>query len=139
MGISSVNFGISGGTEQDLSLLLDVGTDSSLQEPLCIGDLNLEAAFRRVQMTIGKQTIIRQSHLGWTQGREEYLSGSPTHLLLEVSWAYTAPIGGEFFFPPFQHSQLLTKMASRVLIGFLNITGSHMLKHDVCSLTCLGA
>ena len=59
--------------------------------------------------------------------------------LLEVGWDYTAPIGGEFFFPPFQHSQLLTKMASRVLIGFLNITGSHMLKHDVCSLTCLAA
>ena len=56
-----------------------------------------------------------------------------------MSWAYTAPIGGEFFFSPFQHSQLLTKMASRVLIGFLNITGSHMLKHDVCSLTCLAA
>ena len=56
-----------------------------------------------------------------------------------MSWAYTAPIGGEFFFPPFQRGQLLTKMASRVLIGFLNITGSHMLKHDVCSLTCLAA
>ena len=59
--------------------------------------------------------------------------------LLEVGWDYTAPIGGEFFFPPFQRGQLLTKMASRVLIGFLNITGSHMLKHDVCSLTCLAA
>ena len=56
-----------------------------------------------------------------------------------MGWDYTTPIGGEFFFLPFQHSQLLTKMASRVLIGFLNITGSHMLKHDVCSLTCLAA
>ena len=81
-------------------------------------------------------TISNPQKKSW-QGQNQ--SGSPTHLLLEVSWAYTTPIGGEFFFPPFQRGQLLTKMASRVLIGFLNITGSHMLKHDVCSLTCLAA
>ena len=50
--------------------------------------------------------------------------------LLEVGWDYTAPIGGEFFFPPSQRGQFGQDMAVRVLIGFLNITGSHMLNHN---------
>jgi hypothetical protein len=58
-------------------------------------------------------------------------------LLLEVSWDYTTPIGGEFFFPPSQRGQFGQDMASRVLIGFLNITGSHMPNHNFCSLTGL--
>ena len=41
--------------------------------------------------------------------------------LFEVGWDYTAPIGGEFFFPPSQRGQFGQDMAVRVLIGFLNI------------------
>ena len=41
--------------------------------------------------------------------------------LFEVGWDYTAPIGGEFFFPPSQRGQFAQDMAVRVLIGFLNI------------------
>ena len=58
-------------------------------------------------------------------------------MLLEVSWAYTAPIGGEFFFPPSQRGQFGQHMAKGVLIGLLHITGSHMLKPDFFSLTGL--
>ena len=47
-----------------------------------------------------------------------------------MSWDYTAPIGGEFFFPPSQRGQFGQDMVSRVLIGFLNITGNHMLHHN---------
>ena len=43
-----------------------------------------------------------------------------------MSWDYTTPIGGEFFFLVLQHSQLLTKMASGVLIGFVHTSLSHM-------------
>ena len=50
--------------------------------------------------------------------------------LLEVGWDYTAPIGGEFFFPPSQRGQFGQHMAKGVLIGLLHITGSHMLKPD---------
>ena len=47
-----------------------------------------------------------------------------------MSWDYTAPIGGEFFFPPSQRGQFGQHMAKGVLIGLLHITGSHMLKPD---------
>ena len=46
--------------------------------------------------------------------------------LFDVGWDYTTPIGGEFFFLVLQHSQLLTKMASGVLIGFVHTSLSHM-------------
>ena len=48
--------------------------------------------------------------------------------LLEVGWDYTAPIGGEFFFPPSQRGQFGQHMAKGVLIGLVHITRSHMLK-----------
>ena len=54
-----------------------------------------------------------------------------------MSWDYTAPIGGEFFFPPSQRGQFGQHMAKGVLIGLLHITGSHMLKPDFFSLTGL--
>ena len=59
--------------------------------------------------------------------------------LLEVSWEYTTPIGGEFFFSPSKHWKLSLSTVGRVLIGFLDVSACHMTNHNLISPTGLAA